>query len=260
MTKRLLTQLAMILLVLSLIPTAAFAQQRSKKKAGIPTEVEAVEPGIETDPRSFSQIFESNLHESQTKFAESRPTYDMELSYVANTISESMIANDYYQLNFAEQASSPSMVRVYAGFEAVKVNNIFVSPFVGLGYAFQESGIQAISKKGGRYRDVVRLQWAPLSAGAKVGIRLSSLKGTSFFARAAINYDWISITGSLDGITQSYWAPGYNLGVGGNFFEPEHADLNAWFGGVSISGGVTRPLANQGFGSTWIELGLRVLL
>lgn len=246
-------------LITALFPFNVNAE-RIRKKSERVVEVESVEPGIQTDPRSFSQIFESNLTESQTKFAESRTSYDMELSYVMNSIRESAIANDYYQLNLADQASSPPMLRVYAGFEALSVNRFFVSPFVGLGYAFQESAVLADSIRGGRYRDIVRLQWAPLFVGSKLGFRIPGWKGASVFAKGALSYDWISVAGNLDGITQSYWVPGGNLSLGGNFFEPEHTDLNAWFGGVSISGGVTQPLRTQGLGSNWLELGLRILL
>jgi hypothetical protein len=232
------------------------------KKRNDPLKIETTEePGIQVDHKSFSQIFESNLTESQTKINEGRSKYDMEFSFVGNSISSSALANDYYVLDLAEQAPDASMVKVYGSFEVLDRNGFFVSPLVGLGYSFQENTVMATSKKGGSYRDVVRVQWAPIFAGAKAGYRFSQLKGASAIVRSSLSYDWISVAGNLDGITQSYWAPSFSVGVGGNFFESDRADLDKWFGGVSLTGGVTQPLSgNQGFASNWVEVGMRVLL
>lgn len=239
---------------------AAQAAPRSKPPPKI-SEAE-VPSSVQTDEKSFAQIFEANLVESKTKIAEGRKLYDMEFAYVANSLSSSSITNDYYVLNFGGEGSTPSMLRFYASYEVYNADNFFISPSVGLGYSFQESILSALSKKGGTYKDVVKIQWAPLLVGSKFGYRIPRLKSSTVFARLAATYDWISISGNLDGIGQSYWTPNLSAGLGATFFETDKADLSAWFGGVSISAGASRPLSDdsRGFSSNWVELGLRILL
>lgn len=251
-----------IVIIMGLFATAGVAAPARKAPVSHAPRTVTEEPGVTTDADSFSEIFKANLEESETQIADSRIPFEFEFAYSSAKITESKVINDYYDLDLSKQLSSLSMFRIYASYEIWHRSNFFVSPGVGLGYAFQENILNAESRAGGVYRDVVRLKWAPILAGAKVGYRFPWWKASMVFARVGARYEWLSINGALDGINQSYWNLGYNLALGVNLFEGDPRSLDTWFGGVFLSAGVSAPFGGgyRGVKSSNYELGLRFLL
>jgi len=251
-----------ILLLSLLVAPISLEASPLKRSDGHARRADPTEAGVETDSKSFSEIFEDNLRESKTEIAEGRIPFEIEFAYASAKINTSNIVNDYYNLDLAGQLSALSMFRIYGSYEVFNRANFFISPGVGLGYAFQESILNAESQTGGSYRDVVRLKFAPLLAGAKIGYRFPGWKSAMVFTRVGVRYEWLSINGALDGINQSYWNLGYNLALGINLFEGDPKSLDTWFGGVFLSGGISGPFGSdsRGLKTTNAELGLRFLL
>ena len=219
------------------------------------------ELGVQADPETFKEIFESNLRASESQIREERGRADLEFSLSSATLSDTVIDNRYYRIAYSEQASPALLMRVYGGW-VMPITALFnVSPQLGFGYSYQENIVTANAQTGGVYKDVVKVQWAPVFAGIKAAYSFGTLP-VGLVTRFGLTYDWVSVAGSLDGLSQSYWSPAYNLSAGLNFFEDKTGALNAWFGGVSLSYGVSRRLSSAatGFSSDNVELSFRFLL
>lgn len=255
-------RLRILCLSLFLSASAAFAAAPVQRPAAGPKDSAVDQPGLITDQKSFSEIFETNIRASETQVADARIPLEVEFAYTAAKISRSNVANDYYTLNLEDQLASLSMFKIFAGYEVFNKANFFVTPGVSIGYAFREEILNASGKTGGTYRDVIRLKWAPIFGGVKAGYRIPGLNWAMVFARAGVRYEWLSVSGSLDGITQSYWNLGYTLSGGLNLFEGDPRSLSTWFGGVFFAAGVSRPFSStsRGVHSTQYEFGVRFLL
>lgn len=223
----------------------------------------AEELGVKADPQSFKEIFEANLVQSKIDIAERRKPYDMEFGVSSRQITGSTLANKYYEIPLSEQSQPLPMLRFSGGYDKLIGRGFFIRPSLSFAYAYQESILQVRSAKGGLYKDVVRLQWAPVIASTKLGYRPNFLPGTNLFTEIGASYDWISISGSLDGIGQSYWTPAYMGSLGISAFEADPMDISAWFGGVILSAGESRPLTaknQKALASSFLEISFRFLL
>jgi hypothetical protein len=220
------------------------------------------ERGLETDERTFENIFKGNYEESVTELSESRERFSIEFAYSSLGISDSKVVNDYYSLNLKAQVDSISMFRINADYEVWRRGALFLSPGIGLGYAFQERILEAEGISGGSYKDAVRLKLAPLSTSIKFGRRFSIWGKPVLFSRLGIKYEWLAVSGALDGITQSYWHLGYNAGIGISLFESDPNILEYWFGGFALSTGISRPFSPRysGISSNYIDFAVRFLL
>lgn len=213
--------------------------------------------GIHADESTFKQIFEQNLSTNQAQIRARRTASAMELSIASLSLSEARIANGYYEVNYADQTKSLPMLRLYMGGELARFKSVRIEPFASLGFAYREDILEAQGIRGGTYRDVLKLQWAPLQIGTKASLQLgSSLRA---FARVGASYEWVSISGSLDGISQSYWASSYSGSLGLSAFTPAQTELETWFGGVSLSYGQSRPFKSEGNGLAYSQLELGVI-
>lgn len=215
-----------------------------------------------TDAATFKEVFESNLRQSKTDVEEKRRHYDMEFAISSVQLQNASLSNSYYEIAYADQVSSQMLLKFYSSYNLPLGAGLSVAPGLGIAYSYQETILRAKAKKGGVYKDVVRVQWAPLFLGTKLNYRLPIKTSVTLFTRGGFTYDWFSVSGSLDGISQSYWSPAYNISVGANLFEDAPEKIDSWFGGLILSGGVNRPLAGarKGFEATSIELGVRFLL
>jgi hypothetical protein len=223
----------------------------------------AEELGVRADPQSFKEIFESNLSQSKVEIAEKRKPYDMEFGVSSRQIASTTLANTYYEIPFTQQDQPLPMLRFSGGYDKLLGRGFFIRPSLSFAYAYRESILQVRSTKGGNYKDVVRLQWAPVIASSKLGFRPSFLPGTNLFVELGASYDWVSISGSLDGINQSYWTPAYTGSFGISAFEADPMDISAWFGGVILSAGSSRPFSagsQKALSSSFLEVSFRFLL
>jgi len=226
------------------------------------TSDKASEPGVTTDAKNFKEIFESNLKQSQISLYAMRPKYAMGFSVANSDPRGTFFTNDYYEIAYDEQVKSLSTFSFYAEQTLENKKAFFLKPMLGLSYTFEEKILLVRAKSGGLYKDVLKFQSIPLFIGSKFGYRASLPVISSVFASLGLAYEWVVITGTLDGINQSYWSPGYLTTVGATFFEPENQDLNSWFGGLTLSAGAQRSLSAKGKGSSAnrLELGMSFLL
>ncbi len=218
--------------------------------------------GVSTDDLTFGEIYEANLKQSKVNINEGRKLYDMEFSYAYNQIGSLTFSNNYFEIPYSDQVSSQSSIQFYSSFEMYKTKDFSISPTLGVAYTYDENIIQVRSTKGGVYRDVVKFQAAPLFLGAKFAYKIPWYKGSSLFTRAGVVNEWLSITGTLDGINQSYWTLGYSGGLGVSMWESDSSDIDSWFGGLLLTAGANTPFSSNRNGRSvqWYELGLRFLL
>ncbi len=213
--------------------------------------------GVYADSSSFKEIFEANLTRSKADLIENRPTSRMELSASSLQLEDFQLANAYYSVAYSDQVRTVPMLRFYVGNDLLTRSNLNVESYLSVGFAYREEIMEATGVRGGVYKDVLKLQWAPLQIGLKLGCKLSH--GILAFARTGVSYEWISVAGTLDGINQSYWAPSYQGSGGFSLFTPNSSDLNTWFGGIPISLGVSKPLRDDGKGLAYTQVELGVI-
>ncbi len=249
--------IAVVLLGSTMLFTGFDVEAKPKKKVENKSTL-ATPPAIEADEKSFAEIFRNNIEISQTKIADARKPYDMEFSALTHVLSSSELINDYYIVDLAADPAPISMVRFGVSAEVFNRANFFIAPTGTLAYAFREGSVNALAKRGGYYRDVIRLQWAPLQAGTRIGYRFPQWS-SSVQLKAGLSYEWISLSGNLDGINQSSWLSGYQFSLGGTFFESDRRDPNSWFGGLTLSAGTTNPFAT-GLTASFLEAGIRIFL
>ena len=93
--------------------------------------------GVNTDEKTFNQIFEGNLTQSKTNITESRNPASMEVSYANLTFEGLQFENDYYQISATKQVSNNSMANFNFSHILLKKFGIDIGSELGLGYSSQ---------------------------------------------------------------------------------------------------------------------------
>jgi hypothetical protein len=154
------------------------------------------------------------------------------------------LKNNYFTVAYGEQAGSiPGFV---VGPELPLrggPGRARLSSFFHAGYAYAQGIYEAETDSGLAVKDAVELQWVPLQAGLDAATRPYTAHGVGFGAQASVGVDWLTQSGQLDGISQTFWVPRYELGPNVTLFG-QTAPERGGFDGVRLSAVVYRSFAS----------------
>jgi len=219
--------------------------------------------GIMVDPSNFKEIFHQSVSNQSETLAKENGGFDVEVAGQYTSLSELTLANSYFDVDYSNSFRSLPGIFVGGVVEVFQVGDLTGAPAFSLAYGFKESKTAVRSKKGAQLNDVVAIHSVPLLAGFELKQRIPGARQFSVFLTPSVGLNWLNQTGSLDGISQSYWVPNLGVRTGLVLFELESPSIKSgrWFNGVTLSGSRRASLQSAQRFSVWsIELGLRILL
>lgn len=232
------------LLVVLLVTPAVLAQNTAQKAKEVPTEEV---PGLVVSEGVSDQIYKQTTM-SVSSSGMSAVTVDS--FFRVFRPEELSLRNNYFEVAYADN------VRTIPGFIvgpelplAGGKGGGRLSSFFHIGYSYVQGVYDAETDSGLAVRDAVELQWVPLQAGLEATTRSFTTQGLAFGFLASGGVDWLTQSGELDGMNQTYWIPRYEVGPSFTIFSHQQPDRGG-FDGIRVSAVVYRsfssPQINRG--------------
>lgn len=107
-------------------------------------------------------------------------------------------------------------------------------PFVRAGYARNQGSYSMTSLAGETSEAEVTLNWVPLTAGLRTEYNIPGFDLIRPFLLIAGGAEWLMQTAATPGISENFWVPFYNIGLGLSFSDSPDS-RSSGFGGFSFS-------------------------
>lgn len=209
-------------------PAARAQTQKPASTQEIPAETQ---PGLTVSESVSDQIYHQTTA-TVTSNATSALTIDSSLRIFFPRQLE--LANNYFEVDYAANTKSvPGFVVGPHLPLAVSQSGAKLSSFFNLGYAYSQGIYDAESDSGLAVEDAVELQWIPLQAGLDAATRPFTSQGMVFGLATSVGVDWLTQSGELDGMSQTFWVPRYEAGPSLTLFSNTAASRGG-FGGIRL--------------------------
>lgn len=139
-----------------------------------------------------------------------------------------------YQVSYSNNLLGISAFQIGLGIPAGQVGRFFFIPFARLGYARNQGAYSLTPQSGETVQANVTLHWLPLTAGLRTEYNIPGFDLIRPFFMLAGGTEWLNQRGDTPGISESFWIPFYNLGLGLSFSDSPY-QRNSGFGGFSFS-------------------------
>jgi hypothetical protein len=164
------------------------------------------------------------------------------------------LQNDYFTVDYK---SAESMLPIFfAQIAPISMNweRLNLGLNISVGYSYRDEIYSATSAGGVKVRDSISLQWLPISASIKTSYK------TPFYitpyASIGGGNQFIRQSGTLDGISQSYWVPFYIGSAGIAWFDRSTPEAGG-FSGVSTGLSYLNSLKSDQIVTFWtMDLGV----
>lgn len=107
-------------------------------------------------------------------------------------------------------------------------------PFAKAGYARNQGNYTLTSQTGEISKADVTLHWVPLTAGLRTEYNIPGFDLIRPFLVLSGGAEWLAQRGETPGLSESFWIPFYNLGLGLSFSDSPNL-RESGFGGFSFS-------------------------
>lgn len=167
---------------------------------------------------------------------------DAQLIYLTPT--KFVLTNNYFDVDYTGSfAGVPGFqIGLGHGFSHWRGFNFLLVGRVGFGR--KEALTLVRSKSGSQFRDLVSLNWIPVTATFKSEFAYSDSAFIKPFVEMGGGFQWISQSGKLDkALEQGFLVPTYRATLGVNLGGARKSESD-WFGGVSLSGSLLRSFSS----------------
>lgn len=236
---------------------AAYAQAslaKSKKQAAT-TEV----PTSETPSLSVSEGISEKIYQQTTAniSSQSSGTLAIDSSLRVFFPSQFELKNKYFNVPYSENAGNLVGFMVGPQLPLKKMSGSQLNSFAHLGYAYAQGVYAVESDSGLEVKDAVELQWIPLQTGLEAVTRPLTSQRITLGVISSVGIDWFTQSGELDGMSQTFWVPRYELGSSVTLFSPAQKGAGG-FDGVRLSGLYYRSFSSDQINRGWAaDLGAR---
>ncbi len=216
------------------------------------------EGSLLVDDSSFRSIFEATQDESRER-AENLSEFEFEPGVFLRSVGDLKLSNDYFDVSYSEAFQTLPSFQIGIGFSPGEYSGFRMYPAVSVGYAYHEGLMSVHSVNGVAFSDFMRLHWFNAGLGAKISRTVPGASFLAAFIHPSLGVQLLSQTGVLDGISQGFWLPYYELGGGVNLFGQSRG--RSWFGGVDLSLARSSGFSSEQAVGFWkTGLSLRVIL
>lgn len=149
-----------------------------------------------------------------------------------------VLSSREYQVSYSKNFLGVSAFQLGMSLPYQRAGAFHLFPFAKVGYA-RNSGTYSVTDPQGETRlSEVTLHWAPLSAGVRAEYNIPTFDLVRPFLTLSTGAEWLTQRGDAAGVSESFWIPFYNVGLGFSFVDlpaPGVFEEDLGFGGFSFS-------------------------
>jgi len=146
-----------------------------------------------------------------------------------------VLSSREYKVSYSKNFLGISAFQLGVGFPLkTRLTQFEFYPFARVGYARNQGSYSMISQSGEISEADVTLNWVPLTAGLRTEYRIPGFNLIRPFLVTAGGAEWLKQTSSNPGVSENFWIPFYNIGLGLSFSDSPN-NPSSGFGGFSFS-------------------------
>lgn len=185
------------------------------------------------DPKLVDRFFETTTTKEATPEAGSSRVGRVEVGYGHMVPTNMTLQNKYFEVPYSKNQSSIPYGFLQGSKTFLTFGRGSMNAYGMVGYTNQQGIYEVTGSSGIALKDTVTMQWVPLEIGSSVDAKFFSGQLQPGLI-AGVGADWISQTGTLDGMNQNYWIPHVSGGPAVTFFGSD--DNSSGFDGICLSG------------------------
>ncbi len=193
-------------------------------------------PEFKIEKGLLEDFYQSNIEEAHRQSNDRAGTVvEVTPSFSLLSVSTLQLSNNYFEVPYQAGGATSQipMVGFSFGTSLARAYGFEVYSLLKAAYSYREALVEVRSRSRTKaVRDVMTLQWIPLTASLKLSYRIPRFSYIVPSLIGGAGAEWLSQEGKQDGINQGFWIPFHVWGAMLTFFDrrPEQ-----WFGGVSLS-------------------------
>lgn len=160
------------------------------------------------------------------------------------------LKNKYFSVPYAENSRSFSGIMIAPQIPIGYLGSAKIALFSQLGYIYGQDIFDIQSDSGLAVKDAIELQWLPLQGGLELSSRAFTTQNIRFGLLTAGGVDWLTQSGQLDGVNQTFWVPRYEVGANLALFSPDRRS-EVGFSGIRLSALLYRSFATAQTSKGW---------
>lgn len=149
-----------------------------------------------------------------------------------------VLSSREYQVSYSKNFLGVSAFQLGISLPYQRAGAFHLFPFARVGYARNRGTYSVTDPEGKTQLSEVTLHWAPLSAGMRAEYSIPSFDLVRPFVLVATGAEWLTQRGDTPGVSETFWIPYYNLGLGFSFVDlplGDNFEEELGFGGFSFS-------------------------
>lgn len=241
MIRLLLTQLLIVATIFANLQSAYGVEEKSKTSQ------------FELEPRLVDKLYAKATKIEKANNADRR--YELGVGVSALNAEEASLQNRYFETNHRALFAWLPAVQAQLAFSSFKGKGIEALFGTSIGYAKRTDTVSVESTIGTDLRDTITVQWLPAAATAEIRSRNPIFRP---YGKVAIGQQWVSQTGHLDGINQTYAIPFASTSLGMSMGKRQFGEVNSQ--GVNLGATYSQSIQSEQRLSLWsIDLATGVL-
>jgi len=133
--------------------------------------------------------------------------------------SDLVLSSREYQVSYSKNFLGVSAFQLGMSLPYQTAGAFYLFPFAKIGYARNQGTYSITASKGETQLSEVTLHWAPLSAGLRTEYSIPGFNLIRPFFILSTGAEWLTQRGDTPGLSESFWIPFYNAGLGFSFFD-----------------------------------------
>jgi len=146
-----------------------------------------------------------------------------------------ILSSREYKVSYSKNFFGISAFQLGLGIPSRTIGSFEISPFTRFGYAKNQGTYSLTSLEGTVTEAPVTLHWVPLSAGFRAEYNIPDFIFIRPFALLSVGAEWLTQQGEIPGVSENFWIPYYNMGLGLSFVDSATHRGDSVFGGFSFS-------------------------
>ena len=218
---------------------AAFAQANSSRKDELkirpssrPVLAKTEGSEFSIDPNLVDKLFESTTTKENQAQAASTRTVRGEIGYGHMMLTNMNLKNKYFEVPYSSNVSALPYGFIQGSKSIFTFGPGSFNTYGMIGYSNQQGVYEVKGSSGIALKDTVTMQWVPVEIGTSIDVKLFSGQVQPAVI-VGIGADWITQTGTLDGMNQNFWIPHTSVGPAITFFGS--SDNAPGFDGITVA-------------------------
>jgi len=140
-------------------------------------------------------------------------TSEMSIGAEWLNISDLYLTSKYFEVDYKDNVASLQAANVGFATRIVSWNRLDLGLGGNAGYGFKRGSYRARSSTGNNVQDDISLQWIPVRLKANLSYDVFNTPMLVPEVEIGAGSHWLTQSGNLDGMTQSFWIPTYFAGA-----------------------------------------------